>query len=338
MDKRGPLAKHSAVTKKTENVLNKSCQCSEEKLSIISIVCRICYDNNKDEPIITPCRCKGTVAFIHRSCLETWLAESNTTKCELCHYVYGTERTPRFTAQQSIWHWISHQPRNLGFQVRGLRSDLFACSLLTPLAIIITYVCLFSADYYNQQKFASIPAARWTSLSLLIMISIMLVGYYLWVYMVIRYHARVWYYWWQRECVVRYIPPSAVNIVCEHDTVNVESNNEIQNGSSHETLDQMDIEINEEETNEGNDTGGTFETSEGMYDVRNDTLDDQTGIEINEETNEGNDSRNETVDQIGVEINEETNEHNNNTGSTLESEVVNIGDVDHIEGNNSKDK
>lgn len=49
------------------------------------------------------------------------------------------------------------------------------------------------------------------------MISIMLMGYYLWVYMVIRYHGRVWFYCWQRECVVRYIAPSSQNICCHHN-------------------------------------------------------------------------------------------------------------------------
>lgn len=162
---------------------------------------------------------QGTVAFIHRSCLETWLAESNTTSCELCHHVYKTERSPKYTAKESICKWFRHPPQNVGFRVRGLRSDLLACTLLTPLAIVITYVCLFSADYYNQQKFSNIPAAKWTSVSLLVMVSIMLMGYYLWVYMVVRYHSRVWYYWWQRDCVVKYIPPPESDVNCEHEAV-----------------------------------------------------------------------------------------------------------------------
>ncbi|VEN52655.1 unnamed protein product [Callosobruchus maculatus] len=42
------------------------------------------------------------------------------------------------------------------------------------------------------------------------MIGIMLMGYYFWVYSVIRMHARMWYNWWQRTCDVRYIAPIAV--------------------------------------------------------------------------------------------------------------------------------
>lgn len=71
------------------------------------------------------------------------------------------------------------------------------------MAVVVTYVCLYSSEYYGQQKFSQIPAAKWTSISLLVMIAIMLFGYYLWVHSVIRLHARMWYNWWQRSCVVR---------------------------------------------------------------------------------------------------------------------------------------
>ncbi|XP_023019305.1 E3 ubiquitin-protein ligase MARCHF3 isoform X2 [Leptinotarsa decemlineata] len=148
---------------------------------------------------------QGTVAFVHRSCLETWLGESNSTTCELCHTIFKTERTPRFTSSRSIWYWCRHPPTGAA---QGVRNDILACGIITPLAIVITYVCLFSSEYYNQQKFSNVPAARWTSVSLLVMIGIMLIGYYMWVYSVIRMHARMWYNWWQRTCDVRYIPHS----------------------------------------------------------------------------------------------------------------------------------
>ncbi|KAL3268816.1 hypothetical protein HHI36_007912 [Cryptolaemus montrouzieri] len=174
--------------------------------SVISVLCRICYGADSNEELITPCRCKGTVAYVHRSCLETWLAEANATNCELCHQVFHTERTPKYTTCQSLWKWFRYQPtaNEVG---RGIIGDLLACAAITPMAIIITYVCLFSSDYYNQKKFQAMAAAKWTSVSLLVMIGIMLVGYYMWVFSIIKLHMNVWYNWWQRECIVRYIPP-----------------------------------------------------------------------------------------------------------------------------------
>lgn len=36
--------------------------------------CRICLDNEGDEELIAPCRCKGTQKYVHRSCLDNWRA------------------------------------------------------------------------------------------------------------------------------------------------------------------------------------------------------------------------------------------------------------------------
>ncbi|KAK9889535.1 hypothetical protein WA026_006890 [Henosepilachna vigintioctopunctata] len=185
-----------------------------EQGSKLSVLCRICYDADSREELITPCRCKGTVAYVHRSCLETWLAEANATNCELCHQTFQTERTPKYTALKSIWKWLKYQPtaNDVG---RGIIGDLLACSAITPMAIIITYVCLFSSDYYNQKKYQSPTAAKWTSVSLLVMIGIMLVGYYMWVFSIIRLHMNVWYNWWQRECIVRFIAPTQYSRIAE---------------------------------------------------------------------------------------------------------------------------
>ncbi|ODN04207.1 E3 ubiquitin-protein ligase MARCH3 [Orchesella cincta] len=47
------------------------------------------------EALIAPCRCTGSVAMVHLSCLEHWLTTSNSEKCELCHFVYKTKKMPR---------------------------------------------------------------------------------------------------------------------------------------------------------------------------------------------------------------------------------------------------
>ena len=39
-------------------------------------VCRICLDPGElDNPLITPCKCSGSVKYIHLGCLKTWLAK-----------------------------------------------------------------------------------------------------------------------------------------------------------------------------------------------------------------------------------------------------------------------
>lgn len=51
--------------------------------------CRICFHSkiSKANPLITPCECKGSMAFVHLSCLTRWMRmnpANNNNQCELC--------------------------------------------------------------------------------------------------------------------------------------------------------------------------------------------------------------------------------------------------------------
>jgi hypothetical protein len=71
--------------------------CTEER------VCRICYSEinpiTKKKDLISPCRCSGTVKYVHYSCLKLWRmrgkAFGDMSKCEQCHGTYNIpgERT-----------------------------------------------------------------------------------------------------------------------------------------------------------------------------------------------------------------------------------------------------
>ena len=52
-------------------------------------ICRICMEPaSKDKELISPCKCSGSVRFIHEDCLKTWLisqeGDIDEGKCELC--------------------------------------------------------------------------------------------------------------------------------------------------------------------------------------------------------------------------------------------------------------
>ncbi|CAD5123470.1 DgyrCDS11815 [Dimorphilus gyrociliatus] len=50
-------------------------------------VCRICHcESEPNAPLISPCRCSGTLKFVHQSCLQQWIKSSDTRFCELCKY------------------------------------------------------------------------------------------------------------------------------------------------------------------------------------------------------------------------------------------------------------
>ncbi|XP_046698642.1 E3 ubiquitin-protein ligase MARCHF1 [Silurus meridionalis] len=55
-------------------------------------VCRICHSEGDEEcPLITPCRCTGSLRFVHHACLRQWIKSSNTRCCELCQYNFIME-------------------------------------------------------------------------------------------------------------------------------------------------------------------------------------------------------------------------------------------------------
>uniref|UniRef100_UPI00398E6178 E3 ubiquitin-protein ligase MARCHF1-like n=1 Tax=Pristiophorus japonicus TaxID=55135 RepID=UPI00398E6178 len=55
-------------------------------------ICRICHcEGDDDGPLITPCRCTGTLRFVHQACLHQWIKSSDTRCCELCKYDFIME-------------------------------------------------------------------------------------------------------------------------------------------------------------------------------------------------------------------------------------------------------
>ncbi|XP_011475070.3 uncharacterized protein LOC101155329 isoform X1 [Oryzias latipes] len=55
-------------------------------------VCRICHCEGDDEfPLIMPCRCTGSLSFVHQACLNQWIKSSDTRCCELCKFDFIME-------------------------------------------------------------------------------------------------------------------------------------------------------------------------------------------------------------------------------------------------------
>ena len=65
--------------------------------------CRICRgEGSHEEPLFYPCKCSGSIKFVHQSCLMEWLSHSQKKHCELC-------KTPfRFTKL-----YDAHMPKSV---------------------------------------------------------------------------------------------------------------------------------------------------------------------------------------------------------------------------------
>jgi RING-variant domain len=86
--------------------LKKNVLCRQESStsqSLCGAACRICLSNEEAEgPLISPCKCSGSMQYIHIGCLQKWLAsrlEAKTTsysisftlknfECELCKSMF----------------------------------------------------------------------------------------------------------------------------------------------------------------------------------------------------------------------------------------------------------
>ncbi|XP_028830931.1 E3 ubiquitin-protein ligase MARCH1 isoform X2 [Denticeps clupeoides] len=83
------MRKHTPTVVLNGNTQNNTHTiCSDEELE----VCRICHCEGDEEcPLITPCRCTGSLRFVHQACLHQWIKSSDTRCCELCKYDFIME-------------------------------------------------------------------------------------------------------------------------------------------------------------------------------------------------------------------------------------------------------
>ena len=60
-------------------------------------MCRVCYAGAEAGRLFSPCRCFGTMLYVHVHCLNEWRAASVNQRsfftCDQCGYSYRTQRT-----------------------------------------------------------------------------------------------------------------------------------------------------------------------------------------------------------------------------------------------------
>lgn len=62
----------------------------KRKKNLEKKICRICMCNKetKGNPLIHPCKCCGSLKWIHKDCLLKWITTSNNYECPQCKYKY----------------------------------------------------------------------------------------------------------------------------------------------------------------------------------------------------------------------------------------------------------
>lgn len=142
---------------------------------------------------------------IHLKCLERWLEESNRNNCELCGHEFRMERTPRYKVLRSVGVWLCLNQNEHQIYVRNVKADLLRCLIVTPVTIACSYICVVAADFYARNNYDNFPPARWTTYSLLSMMALLILSFFVWIYMALQYHQKAWFYWWQKTSSVKIV-------------------------------------------------------------------------------------------------------------------------------------
>ncbi|KAK7084531.1 hypothetical protein SK128_014665 [Halocaridina rubra] len=126
------------------SLLNFSVSPATTCQSSIGPMCRICHEGDSVEELISPCNCTGSLALVHKTCLERWLNMTNGSKCELCCHTLSISRTPR-----PFWQTVMCEN---GEARRHIIVDFLCFLSLTPFAVVCIYFCISAAEFYTKHS------------------------------------------------------------------------------------------------------------------------------------------------------------------------------------------
>ncbi|KAJ4391670.1 hypothetical protein N0V93_005289 [Gnomoniopsis smithogilvyi] len=110
--------------------------------------CRICRgEGTTDEPLFYPCKCSGSIKYVHQDCLMEWLSHSQKKHCELC-------KTPfRFTKL-----YAPNMPKTVPFHVfiSHMAKYIFRNILVWARAALVIMVWLVWVPYLMRRVWSAL--------------------------------------------------------------------------------------------------------------------------------------------------------------------------------------
>jgi E3 ubiquitin-protein ligase MARCH6 len=89
--------------------------------------CRICRgEGTPTEPLFYPCKCSGSIKYVHQDCLMEWLSHSQKKHCELCKTpfrftkLYSPNMPKRLPAHVFVSHMAKYLFRNIVIWLRAV--------------------------------------------------------------------------------------------------------------------------------------------------------------------------------------------------------------------------
>lgn len=182
--------------------------------SATSLACRICHTGTSRERLISPCHCKGSLAYVHLSCLERWLNQAGRSDCELCMYKYEAIQTMRYNCLESLRIWATSPTIRTHIQ-----ADCLICGLLTIVTGGLLAVCLFGMRYFLIEGSKLGVSDTWTRGSVGVFLAIVVAGYVVTIYLLVRDQIVPWFRWWRSMVNVRLIISPREPVERLHETI-----------------------------------------------------------------------------------------------------------------------
>ncbi|KAI8338940.1 hypothetical protein BC941DRAFT_373111 [Chlamydoabsidia padenii] len=90
-------------------------------------ICRVCRsESTPDHPLFHPCKCSGSIRFVHQDCLIEWLSHSRKKYCELCEHpftftpIYRSDMPDRLPLGVFVKQCLRRLVQSLKFVLRAL--------------------------------------------------------------------------------------------------------------------------------------------------------------------------------------------------------------------------
>ncbi|XP_029950571.1 E3 ubiquitin-protein ligase MARCH7-like isoform X2 [Salarias fasciatus] len=147
-------------------------------------VCRICHCEGDDDcPLIMPCRCTGSLSFVHQTCLNQWIKSSDTRCCELCKFDFIMETKLKPLRKWEKLHMSKSERRKI------------FCSVLFHL---IAIVCMLWSVYILIQRtteeirLGKNGVLEWPFWTKLIVVAIGFTGGLIFMYIQCKVYLQLW--------------------------------------------------------------------------------------------------------------------------------------------------
>ena len=164
--------------------------------------CRVCFETEKEseESLLSPCRCKGSIGYVHLTCLELSLERTRLAMCELCHHTYSISRERKLTLFSGLLYYLSSD--NI--------IPAHYWSIVFQLMALLVFSLYFAASTLPFIYKYFITADEWSTVTLMIIIphifviSVLKVSWSVWL-LLLQGHWGYYFRWFENQLKVTVI-------------------------------------------------------------------------------------------------------------------------------------